>query len=324
MVIDARGGGRWLAPVKVTFDKEGNLVKADYTNFDKSVETYTKLYKQPLMIARCFMLGYGHVPRKNLFGEAKDILTPLWKKKVLSFAKDFRQHLQALKISDRVIMDLFDEPYEASYAMINETVKLLRSVAPEWRFTYAGNFRPEINGYIDFWNDGGTISLRNAAMIKAKGGEYSYYNPPVYGDNGELVKVRGYYNYLWREKVRYVYQWVINCWAESGNRGWDNNRCASWVVPSPKGPLSTLRMENTREGIEDYEYWTLLEKESARIARKAPALAAESKEVLKKAAALTGRSFDDNERIILSNDPMAYEMLHRQAGALLEKMAKIK
>ena len=324
MVIDARGGGRWLAGVKVTFDARGNLVKADYSAFDKSVELYTKVYKQPLMIARCFMLGYGHQLRKNLFGEAKDILTPLWKKKMLNFAKDFRQHLQKLNISDRVIMDLFDEPYEDSYAAINETVKLLRSVAPEWRFTYAGNFTPAVNGYVNFWNTGCTINMRDAQSIKAKGGAYSYYNPPVYRDNTELVKVRGYYNYLWNEKVAYVYQWVINCWSECGNRGWDEHRNASWVVPSPKGPLSTLRMENTREGIEDYEYCALLEKETARLLKKAPRLAAEGKQLLKKASKLNGRSPKDEEHVIISNDPMAYEMLHRQMGELLEKMSKVK
>ena len=324
MVIDARGGGRWLAGVKVAFDKEGNLVGADYAAFDKSVKLYTEIYKQPLIIARCFMLGYGHKLRKNLFGEAKDILTPLWKKKMLNFAKDFRAHLKKLNVSHRVIMDLFDEPYEDSYPVIIETIKLLRTVAPEWRFTYAGNFHPELNGYIDFWNTGCSISQREAQMVKAKGGEYSFYNPPVYKDNGELVKVRGYYNYLWREKVRYVYQWVINCWSECGNRGWDSFRNASWVVPSPKGPLSTLRMENTREGIEDYEYYTKLERECTRLAKKAPKLAAQGRALLKKAAALTGRSPKDELHIIISNDPAAYEMLHRQTGELLEKMNRIK
>ena len=135
--------------------------------------------------------------------------------------------------------------------------------------------------------------------------------------------MRGYYNYLWNEKVAYVYQWVINCWSECGNRGWDEHRNASWVVPSPKGPLSTLRMENTREGIEDYEYCALLEKEAARLLKKAPRLAAEAKQLLKKASKLNGRSPKDEAHVIISNDPMAYEMLHRQIGELLEKMSKV-
>ena len=324
MVIDARGGGRWLAGVKVTFDAKGNLIKADYTAFDKSVKLYTEVYKQPLIIARCFMLGYGHKLRKNLFGEAKDVMTPLWKNKLVSFAKDFRKHLQQLKISDRVIMDLFDEPYEDSYEIINETIRLLRQVAPEWRYTYAGNFRAENNGYINFWNAGSSIGLREIKAIKSKGGEFSLYNPPVYRDNGELVKVRGYYNYLWNDKITYVYQWVINCWAESGNTGWDEDRCASWVVPSPKGPLSTLRMENTREGIEDYEYCALLENECKRLSGKAPKLAAEGKKLLKQAASLNSRSANDEVRLIINNDPAAYEKLHLQIGALLEKMAGVK
>jgi hypothetical protein len=160
----------------------------------------------------------------------------------------------------------------------------------------------------------GTLSQELSTMVE----DFNAANPD------SLVKVRAYYNYLWNEKVRYVYQWVINCWAESGNRGWDFNRCASWVVPSPKGPLSTLRMENTREGIEDYEYCAKLERECVRLAKKAPELAAQGRILLKKAAALTGRSFDDNDRVVLCNDPMAYEILHRQAGALLEAMGKVK
>ena len=324
MAVDARGGGRWLEPVKVTFDAEGNLVKADYAAFDKSVKRYTEEFKQPLLITRSFMLGYGHELRKNLFGEAKDILTPLWKKKVLSFAKDFRKHLQELKINDRIIMDLFDEPYDDSFKALRATVALLRSVAPEWRFTYAGNYAPALKDVINFWNMGSNASARELAAIRAAGSEYSFYNPPGYRDNGELAKIRGYYTWLRRAKVIYVYQWVINCWGEAGNRGWDDFRCASWVVPSPKGPLSTLRMENTREGIEDYEYGLLLEKECARLAKKAPRLAEQGRKLLKLADSLAGRAVGEPVGLDICGDPGAYDRFHREAGALLEKMAAVK
>ena len=324
MAVDARGGGRWLDPVKVTFDAEGNLVKADYSAFDKSVKRYTQEFKQPLLITRSFMLGYGHQLRKNLFGEAKDILTPLWKKKVVSFAKDFRKHLQELKINDRIIMDLFDEPYDDSFKALRETVALLRSVAPEWRFTYAGNYAPALKDVINFWNVGCNAPERELAAIRAAGSECSFYNPPGYGDNGELTKIRGYYTWLRRAKVIYVYQWVINCWGEVGNRGWDDFRCASWVVPSPKGPLSTLRMENTREGIEDYEYGLLLEKECARLAKKAPRLAEQGRKLLKLADTLAGRAAGDPVGLNICGDPGAYDRFHREAGALLEKMAAVK
>ena len=324
MAVDARGGGRWLDPVRVTFDAEGNLMKADYTAFDKSVKRYTEEFKQPLLITRSFMLGYGHRLQKNLFGEAKDILTPLWKKKMLSFAKDFRKHLQSLKISDRIIMDLFDEPEEDSYGALRETVALLRTVAPEWRFTYAGSYAPPLKDVINFWNMGSNAPERELAAIRAAGSEYSFYNPPGYRDNGELTKIRGYYTWLRRVKVIYVYQWVINCWGEAGNRGWDDFRCASWVVPSPKGPLSTLRMENTREGIEDYEYGLLLEKECARLAKKAPSLAEQGRKLLKLADTFACRAAGDPTGLNICGDPGAYDRFHREAGALLEKMAAVK
>jgi len=324
MVIEARGGGRWLEPVKVKFDAEGNLVSADYTAFDKSVELYTKVYRQPILIARCFMLGYGHELRDNLFGKKAEILTPLWKKKVLNFAQDFRKHVQKLQISDRIVLDLFDEPYEDTYSAINEMVALLRSVAPEWRFTYAGNMAQLVRKSINFWNTGNDLGLREISMMKADKAQYSVYNPPNYGDNAELVKVRGFYNYLWHEDINYVYQWVINCWSDQGNGGWDHFRCASWVVSSPDGPLSTLRMENTRDGIEDYEYCRLLEKEIKRLETKAPELAARGRAVLEKARKLTGRSPKDEVRTVLCNNPQRYEEFHREAGIILEKMAELR
>jgi hypothetical protein len=83
-------------------------------------------------------------------------------------------------------------------------------------------------------------------------------------------------------------------------------------------------MENTREGIEDYEYCVKLEKECARVNSKAPALAAAGRALLEKASKLNGRSAADEVQIIISNDPGAYETLHREAGELLEKMAKVK
>ena len=96
------------------------------------------------------------------------------------------------------------------------------------------------------------------------------------------------------------------------------------MVPSPKGPLSTLRLENTREGIEDYEYCVKLEREIARLSAKAPFLTAEAKQLLKEAASLNCRSPKDELWIILCTDPMRYETLHRKIGAILEKMKKIK
>ena len=53
-------------------------------------------------------------------------------------------------------------------------------------------------------------------------------------------------------------------------------------------------------------------------------VAAEGKALLKKAAALTGRSAKDEVQVIISNEPARYEMLHRAVGELLEKMGKIR
>ncbi len=46
---------------------------------------------------------------------------------------------------------------------------------------------------------------------------------------------------------------------------YDNNGDGSVMCAGPDGPLSTIRLENIRDGIEDYEYFWLLEQEATRL-----------------------------------------------------------
>ncbi len=46
---------------------------------------------------------------------------------------------------------------------------------------------------------------------------------------------------------------------------WDNNGDGSIICAGPHGPLPTIRLENIRDGIEDYEYFWVLEQEIQRL-----------------------------------------------------------
>lgn len=104
--------------------------------------------------------------------------------------------------------------------------------------------------------------------MREKGGEVTVYNPPHYANNDLLIRVRGNYAWLWNENINYLYQWLVNTWGEFGERGSDNNRMASWVFPVGNRVCSTLRLEATLSGIQDYEYFSLLKSEKERLARK--------------------------------------------------------
>ncbi len=324
IVVENRGGARWVESPRPAWDADGNLRKVDYTEFDQSMEKAETLYKHRIFICRAFMLGYGHVPRKNLFGSETEILSPLWKKKILSFAGDFRRHLIEKKWNGRVVMDLFDEPYEKYIPMINGTVALLRTVAPEWRFTVAGAFMEDMNGSIGLWNMPMEyyVSQEVIRKIRAAGNEVSVYNPPGYACSNALTAVRGAYSWLWTHDIRYIYQWVVNDWNDWQGLNTDPEQHASWIMPGVVEPRSTLRMEATREGIEDYEYFNLLHSESRRLKTKAPELSARAEKLLKRAGELAWRTKNDERIVVVNSDPELFEKIHRECGTLLDEMSR--
>ncbi len=324
MVVKSRGGSRWLDNPRPAWDAEGNLVSIDYDSFDRSALNAIEKYRHNILVVRSFMLGFGHHPRKNLFGEADEILSPLWTKKLILFAADLKKHLEANNWESRVVFDLFDEPREEYISMLVNVITLLRTIDPEWRFTISGAFMPELNESINFWNLPMDNYCSRAVIekIQQTGGELTVYNPPGYAYNTALTRVRGAYTWLWLHDIRYVYQWVVNCWREQGERGSDAYRRSSWIAPGPDGPLYTLRMEATRDGIEDYEYLVLLKSEGQRLRNQNTELASRADTLLKKAHKLAWRTPKDECIVVISQDPGLFDQFHREAGALLDEMSR--
>ncbi len=324
MVVNSRGGGRWLTNPKPVWNDDGELLKVDYSKFDQSLQNAIEKYRHQILVARAFMLGYGHIPRNNLFGTDQEILSPLWIKKMTSFALDLNRHLQEQQHQALLVFDLFDEPSEEYIPMLKEVVKILREINPEWKFTFAGAFVPELIDTINFWNlpmDNYT-SQTVMEKIRQAGSELSVYNPPGYAYNSALTNPRGAYSWLWQHNIRYIYQWVVNCWREKGERGADAYRRSSWVAPGAQGPLNTLRMEATRDGIEDYEYLNRLRQESQRLRTIRPELSARGEKLLNQARQLAGRTTHDERIVVIAQDPELFNQFHHQAGALLDEMSR--
>ena len=133
------------------------------------------------------------------------------------------------------------------------------------------------------------FSAKAKEKIRKAGGEVTVYNPPGYRYTESPTLARGNYWWLWKNRISYVYQWVVNCWSEHGYTGWDDYRYASWIAPGPEGPLSTLRLSATRDGIEDYEYLTLLRKTIPEIRKSNPELAEQGERLLQRVSETAGR-----------------------------------
>ncbi len=322
MIIETRAGRRWVRDVYPKWDSNNRMLPVDYSRFDRGFEAFLAKYKPHVVVLNVFKLGWGMEPRDTAFGKKSETLSPKWKKRVQEFAADFRDHLRGKGWSNMVVMDLYDEPKDRDLHLLTDTIPILREIAPEWRYTYAGDYREELKGLIDFWNHG----MSRAFMfyldeMRKAGGEVSVYNPNGFSDNGLGTYQRGSMLWLWHRNIRYVYQWTVNCWGELGNGGWDYYRDASWIVPGQHGPLRSLRLEAVRNGIEDYEYMARL-KEFADSAP--PEIAAAARKLMRKAENLARLPENGGITVIVNLDPKAFDDWHREAWDLLNKQATAK
>jgi len=206
--------------------------------------------------------------------------------------------------------------------MIREVVELLRSVEPRWRYTFWGAYAPALEGAINVW----TIPMSHysddlARRIRARGEEVWVYNPPAYYIDDTAMSVRTTYWWAWRNEIPLVFQWTINAWIEwTGSETlWDPHRNASWVLPGEDGSLNTVRMELTREGLEDFEYLVLLERLSTDADRD---LAQRAEALLGRARDIARAAEDGKIAFLHSQDQTALHDLRREIGACVEALSK--
>ena len=317
----ARSARRWVVTPKPLWDKDGKLLKIDFSKFDKAVEQQFSFYNQPYVITRAFMLGYGHKLRNNLFGSKDSILTDKWKNKITSYAKLFLVHLKKKGWQDKVILDLFDEPGVEETKYIKKTIKLLRKIYPKWQFTAPTYYIPALNGSLNYWNFPHYYPSI-AEPLKKQGDQVTLYNPPYVSAGCSLASMRAYGCFLHKYNIKYNYQWCINIWREWKERsGLDVNRAASWIAPGPNGVLSTMRFETMRDYLEDYELLLLLEKAIARAAEKNLIEKVKAGKALLKEAATVAR-VPDNELIpyIAVQNPAIIPELHDKIGEFINSV----
>jgi len=68
----------------------------------------------------------------------------------------------------------------------------------------------------------------------------------------------------WKYDIRGFLYWCVNYWPfvdpfkDAHNSQWDQNGNGLLLYPGPDGPLDSIRVENFRDGMQDYEYIQLL------------------------------------------------------------------
>ncbi|MBI4976019.1 MAG: hypothetical protein HZC28_00965 [Spirochaetes bacterium] len=292
----------------------------DFTEFDTAVDSYLTRTGYPFVLLNCFQIGYSRAIQNNRFGSKSEILTPVWTARATNFARALSLHLREKRWNSRVIFTLFEDPYPEHVKTVTDYAKLLRSIDADWRFMASGLYASALADVLS------VISVPARAYnpavmrpLREKGKATWVYAPPGYQLDAPGASVRLFYWWLWKEHIGAVMQGSINTWSELSTQDTaDAHRSASWVLPNEAGPLSTLRFELTREGLEDNEYLHLLE----RLTAQAPAGAVKTnaERLLAEARALVPDVYTVNDFRNPDDRAAATHDLRNRIGDMIESL----
>lgn len=236
----------------------------DYSNFDLFVNLAMEcgISKQ----INCYTM----VPIRNDFVWFDEVLsdtivqklypgTPEYEAFWIPFLSDFSEHLESKEWLAKTTIAL-DEREEEEMALM---FKFIADAAPEFKITMAGFYHERVNLEIyDFssnWRDGGRIPAEAVKSRKDAGLITTYYvacgiptpnnftfSPPAESCvEGWIAAAMGFDGFL---------RWAYNSWPEDPMM---DSRYVKWPAGDTyfiyPGPLSSVRFERLREGIQDYE-----------------------------------------------------------------------
>ena len=237
-----------------------------------------------------------------------------------------REHLQEKGWLDGLDCYIFDEPDAERIEVISRTAPILRRALPEMRiFPACARNTSSLVGVLNAWcppvayfgTAVGDFSVANVAAGRARGDLYWWYNQEDNCIGAPIVTHRALLWASWQAGLTGYFVWTINNW---GNKGMSWSTVfeigeAMVIYPGKDGPVDSLRWEQTREGLEDYEYLLMLER-AARAEATPEALRVEAQALLRQA-----RGLMPDPRCQLAVDPQRLTGLRHEIGKLLDRVA---
>lgn len=197
------------------------------------------------------------------------------------FLPALQQHLEEKGWIDIYLQHLTDEPIAVNAESYKKLASFVREFAPKLR-TIDASMCTEIAGSIDIWVPLPTELEAKMSFFqerKKAGEEVWFYTCLV--PRGKymnrfldypLVKTRLLHWMNFKYGLTGYLHWGFNHWRGDPFRDlqsdWLPPGDSHIVYPGRRGPLSSIRLEALRDGVEDYELLKLLEKENPRKARR--------------------------------------------------------
>jgi hypothetical protein len=204
--------------------------------------------------------------------------------------KHFYESAKAHGLGDRAYVYGFDEWGDKTrYGTIKDTYDILKSIAPGIKAssTVVYPIAP-IDKTIDAWCPALCYEYPEYKQARERGQEVWYYEGGCPYDpypTHELldvpaVEARAFFWVAWRYQYTGWLHWELNVWINNlgGDKRWPEipwdparsgvrNGEVGRIYPGPDAtPLPSIRLENMRDGIEDYDYMWLLRENALKLA----------------------------------------------------------
>ena len=225
--------------------------------------------------------------RFSIMQMKKGIDTPEEAERAYKFAAAYTRFLKQKGWLDKALVELWDEPTDLEWPYIKERAEKLKKIAPGLRlqlFAEGGPYdfwdkntdKYGLNKLVDIW---APVNIVESPETQANGGEiWTYFctlareSAPNFFIDCPAIYQRSVAWYCWMYGVDGFEHWSSNYFWRNVLKGkpmgqkwpnipWDSrtyyyyNGEGQLIYPGPDGmPYSSIRLENFRDGMEDYEY----------------------------------------------------------------------
>ena len=266
--------------VQVFQEADGNL-SFDFTHWDRWVDIFDragfKLF-EGMSVAR---RGDGKwdnpwfdwlefkVTKRSDGGEVK--LAPVFV--IERLLKGVRQHLIERGMLDRYLLHVVDEPAPHTEADYKQKSALVHEWVPDVRYLEAMSCK-DMRGHLDIWVpniDHFDETFPDYLKLREESGFELWFYTCMYPTGRypnrfldfSLLKTRILHWINWRYRLTGYLHWGLNFWTD---KPFEEDRIREdlppgdcWIVyPGKDGPLDSLRWEQMREGLQDFELLWLL------------------------------------------------------------------
>ncbi len=276
------------------FRREGDRVVADFTEFDRAARRHFDDFGLPVAYTPWdfYLFGWG-LPPRTILGERPyetdepGRLRPEYRRVYQEMLRLFWDHLREQGWQERIVLYISDEPFDhhehireqmkALIAMIQEVDPAIPIYASTWRHV------PDWDGYLNVWGIGhdGRVPVETMERLRAAGdrlwfttdGQMCLDTPyaaverllPHYCFQYD-VEAYEFWGITWLTYDPYRFGWhsYIHQSDEPDRSYWVRYPNGDGYLLYPGGPIghdgpvTSIRFEQAREGVEDYEYLVLL------------------------------------------------------------------